>query len=289
MTKSNRQPVSVIIPTYNGLNLLKKNLPSVVDELLPQDELVIIDDAGSDSSLEWCHQYLLTRKVQYFQLVTNTTNLRFAASCNKAVKLTQHELLLLLNNDVSPHIGCIDRLVQHFSNPKVFAVGCKEIEANVGEQGGKNKLWFARGMFVHSRAEEFSSGETAWVSGGSGMFAKEKWQLLGGFDTAFYPAYWEDIDLSFRARQRNWLTLFDANAVVDHNHESTNQSVFGERRLLETSFQHGLTFVWKHATNHQKFLHLCWLPYHLIITNIRTKGVFGVAWWRWLWSKKITR
>lgn len=45
--------VSVIIPTYNGLSLLQKHLPAVLDMLRAGDELLIVDDAGHDETLNW--------------------------------------------------------------------------------------------------------------------------------------------------------------------------------------------------------------------------------------------
>lgn len=289
MKTKKRQPISVIIPTYNGLAFLKKNLPAVVKELQLSDELLIIDDAGSDDSLEWCHTYLAKHNVKQFQLIRNEVNLRFAASCNKAVKMATRPLVLLLNNDVSPHRDCFNNLVSHFDDQKLFAVGCKEIESKLQVVGGKNMLWFERGLFVHSRATNFTSGPTAWVSGGSGLFDRQKWLELGGFDLSFYPAYWEDVDLSFRAQQKGWITLFDENAMVDHNHESTNITVFGASSLEVLSFQHSLTFLWKHANTRQRLLFWCWLPYHLTITNLKSNGTFGKAWWRWLWLKEVSR
>ena len=54
-------------------------------------------------------------------------------------------------------------------------------------KGGKNKLWFEKGIFCHSKADNFKSGETAWACGGSAMFDKKKWLKLGGFNKIYYP------------------------------------------------------------------------------------------------------
>jgi len=128
-------------------------------------------------------------------------------------------------------------------------------------------------MFIHSRASKLDSGETAWASGGSALFDLEKWKELGGFDIAFYPAYWEDIDLSMRARKKGWNILFCENAVVDHRHETTNASVFGQKKIDIMSWKNAYLFAWRHMTATQWLQHLIWLPYHLILTASRTKGV----------------
>jgi GT2 family glycosyltransferase len=203
------------------------------------------------------------QKKATLKVIVNKKNVRFGASCNRAVKAASHNLVFLLNNDVSPHSGCVNSLITHFDNDSVFAVGCLEREViNNGEQfHGKNELWFERGLFMHSKADVLESGPTAWVIGGSGMFDRKKWLQLGGFDELFYPAYWEDIDLSFRARQQGWLVLFDKKAQVDHNHESTNLDVFGKQRLDAISWRNAHKFTWKNGDLWQRLSFLLWQPY----------------------------
>lgn len=281
---TNKQRVSTVIPNYNGKHLLKKNLPAVLKTLRDRDELVIIDDASSDGSIAWLAEKFETRnqklktngrliKVKIGKyttkdnsirvvIVPNFKNLRFAKSVNKAVSMAKHDLIFLLNNDVSPSADCLDHLVHHFQDQNVFAVGCKEIEQNLnGQISGKNELKFIRGMFIHNRAKEFEFGPTAWASGGSAMFDKSKWLALGGFDSLFAPAYWEDIDLSFRARKKKWKVLFEPKAVVDHNHESTNRDAFGQKKIERMSWENAKKFVKKNGNWWQKILYKLWRPY----------------------------
>lgn len=273
--------VSVVIPNYNGQALLQSNLPYVFAMLRNEDEVVIVDDASTDNSVEWMKSEFdlkLCVKVPEYQacrgcinlngkkinlkIVQNGVNLRFAMSCNRGVQLAQHPYIFLLNTDVRPTEDIVPKLLQHFEDPHVFAVGCHEIEEHEGGiSGGKNRLWFSRGMFMHSRAKDFKTGETAWASGGSAMFDKEKWMELGGFDKAYYPAYWEDVDISYRARKRGWKVLFEAEAIVHHNHESTNKPVFGQSKMDTMSWNNSLTFVKKNGNPWQQLQHLIWKPY----------------------------
>ncbi len=263
MSKTTYRPlVSVVIPTYNGRQLLEKNLPAVIACIDQGDEVVIIDDASTDDTVVWLNQTYGTDK--RIRLLVNQHNLRFAASVNIAVKATENPYVLLLNNDVKPSPDVLLALLQHVADPAMFAIGCHESETHHGGQSaGKNKLWFAHGMFQHSRADEFSTGETGWASGGSALFDREKWLKLGGFDEIFYPAYWEDIDLSERARQRGWRVWFESMARVEHNHESTNADVFGQRKIAKMSWRNARIFTWRHANLGQRISFLIWLPYHL--------------------------
>jgi GT2 family glycosyltransferase len=280
--------VSIIIPNYNGQRLLERHLPSVFEMIQSGDEVCIVDDASTDTSVAWLTErfglnksekrkdlhgsfevwrgtYVLPNAKKVFLcLIPNPKNLRFAANCNRGVRVAQFELIFLLNSDVRPYADALSYLLPHFEDSKVFAVGCLEQEPGQDKEtiwGGKNVLWFEKGLFVHSRASSFESGETAWVSGGSGVFDKEKWLQLGGFNEEFAPAYWEDIDLSFRARKKDWKVLFESRAKVDHNHESTNSDVFGKRKMQKMSWRNADKFVEKNGTFWQRRLHTFWKLY----------------------------
>jgi len=278
--------VSVVIPSYKGVHLYEKNLPAVLTCMRSNDELIVVDDASGadDNTLAWFKKKFAVKKQKFEEfaadyylghyqtekkkidvvLLVNHENQRFGASSNRGFRVAQNELVFLINNDVSPHRDCLKYLLPHFDNPKVFAVGCLEHETHIGEIGGRNKLWFERGMFLHSRYKDMSAGETAWASGGSAMFRKSIFEEIGGFDKLYYPAYWEDIDLSFQAKKLGYLVLFEPKAEVDHNHETTNKSVFGEKRMRDMSWNNAKKFTWKNANFWQKISFLIWQPYWLI-------------------------
>ncbi len=292
--------VSVVIPNYNGQNLLKKFLPFVIDSLRDGDELIISDDCSPDNSVSWLIQNFKLKPIKKsfkkdelpkiynpdlnkveFKLYSNKfipkndkkktinilvisqlVNLRFGATANLGVAMASNNYIFLLNSDVKTTKGVVDQLITNFVDKDVFAVGCLEYERNKsGDKSGKNKIWFSRGFFMHSKADSFNSGDTAWASGGSGMFDRKKWLSIGGFDKLFYPAYWEDIDLSFRALKMGWKVLFDEKAVVYHVHETTNNDVFGKDKINLMSWKNGQKFVLKNGNLLQKLSYWIWKPY----------------------------
>lgn len=278
-------PISCVIPSYNGQLLLKKHLPSVFDALQDKDQLVIIDDASTDATVQWLKEeyHLTPAENNYFQnssevysgifkakdknidllLISNSQNVRFAKAVNRAVHFVSHPYFFLVNTDVSLQKRTLSILREQAQNdPSIFAIGCLEYaDSKSGEKSGKNRLWFEKGLFQHSKANDFKSGPTAWASGGSALFSTEKWLELGGFDPAYYPAYWEDTDISFRARKKGWRVLFNEDAVVYHKHESTNATVFSTSSLSAISWRNAMIFTWKNATFLQRILFVIWLPY----------------------------
>ncbi len=281
-----KQRVSLVVPTYDGLKLLKKNLSAHLACLHDGDQIIIADDCSRDETEKWLKskydlagpvnledQWGKFQKIEkdiqiiqknfHFVYLKNLSNLRFARNCNRAVEQSRYPLILLLNNDVVPQTDILEYLLPHFKQKDIFAVSCYEQEPNLGEIGGKNKLWFEHGLFHHSRADKYCSGPTAWASGGSAMFNRKKWLQLNGFDPRFSPAYWEDIDLSFRAKKHGWKIWFEEKAKVIHDHESTNQDAFGKIRIMEMSWQNADTFTWKNGSFWQKLLFLFFRPYWL--------------------------
>lgn len=262
---------SIVIPNFNGKHLLHKHLPSVV-AAAKGSPIIVVDDASTDDSVAF-----LQNDYPEIVLVQNKKNARFAFSCNQGVLAATTPVVVLLNNDVSPHKDFLEYVLPYFTDPKVFGVGCLEID-DAGQISGRSGMTFSRGIFCHWRSQQQESGNTAWVSGGSGAFSREAWHKLGGMDTLFAPAYEEDRDLSYRALKLGYKVLFEARSKVSHHHESTNRSALGKNFMQIASHKNQLLFIWKNVTTFSMLVqHLIYLPYHLVLSSIRTQGRFLVG------------
>lgn len=257
--------VSVVIPNFKKYPLVK-HLPAVI-RACRGAEIIVVDDASPDDTVA----YLKTHFPQV-KIVVNRQNERFAVSCNNGVKAAKGEVVVLLNSDVAPKPGFLPPLLKHFKDNQVFAVSCLEIDKD-NQLSGRNRCAFKRGFLIHSAAPVVA-GENCWATGGSSAFDREKYLTLGGMDPLYKPAYWEDIDLSYQAGQKGWKILFEPKSQVYHHHETTNVSVFGQRQMEQMAMRNQFLFVWKNIRGRRLIEHFLWLPYHLIFTNIRTKGIF---------------
>ena len=208
----------------------------------------------------------LKKKFPKVKVVVHQKNQRFAAACNTGAKIAKGEVVVLLNNDVFPQKDFLKFLLSHFKDPKVFSVGCKEKSIKDGKvvYSGRAEGKFVRGFLVHWRAENQDKNDTLWTAGGSMAVDRKKYLELGGMDTLFRPAYWEDIDLCFRARKRGWKVLFEPKSLVFHQHESTNISAFGKKRMRLFALKNQFLFVWKNGDVKMLLQHFFWLPYHFL-------------------------
>lgn len=284
-------PISVVIPSFNGRHLLEKHVLKVINAIRKDDEIIVVDDASTDNTHSW-----LKENYPAIRVIAHQKNQRFAASVNSGVNAAQNEIIILLNNDVSPDKSFLGPLLTHFNDERVFAVGCKEIQAEKKDPGvfpssltpgsnlvesGRSCGAFRRGFLVHWRCHDQNQPTTLWATGGSMALRKSVFQKLGGMDTLFAPAYWEDIDLSYRAKKQGYKVLFEPKAIVYHQHETTNVKELGRLIMQSSAYKNQCLFVWKNVTDwHLLAKHLLWLPYHLLITTIRSRGLFliGFAW-----------
>lgn len=243
---------SIIVPNWNGLELLKKNLGKVL--VIGADEVIISDDDSRDGSLEY-----LKEKYPKVKVITHR-RLGFAGNVNRGVEAAKHEVVILLNLDVIPRKNLLKPLKEDFQEPTVFAVSFNEIN---DPKLSWTKGYFLKGYIVHASGRKTKTPhQTFWVSGGSGAFRKSMWERLGGFDESF-KFYWEDIDLCYRAQKRGWKCLWDPRAKVVHRHEQTLKKLRkGYLSLIKERNQ--LLFIWKNLTDTRLFLkHILGIFYRL--------------------------
>jgi GT2 family glycosyltransferase len=236
------QTISVVIPNYNGLQLLKENLPKVISSTKKYDsdsEIIVVDDASTDTSISYI------RKVfKEVRVIKRKENRGFSSAVNSGIRNANSDLIVLLNTDVVPKGDYLDNAVDLFKDPMVFAVSFHE----------EGFAW-ARGYFKNGFVEHENGGvksivnDTFWVSGGSGIFRKKVMQKLGGFDEElFNPFYWEDLDLCYRALKRGYKLLWDSKSQVFHDHELTIGALPKRKRELILQ-RNQLLFIWKNITS----------------------------------------
>ena len=283
--------ISVIIPNYNGKNLLAQNLPKVIKNC-PNCEIIVVDDASSDDSVEY-----VTKRFPNVKIFTNERNLGFARTANRGVFESNGELVALLNSDVSPKKDSVIAVSSYFNDGDVFAVGLCDLSHEKSKivKRGRGGAKFKRG-FVSHFAMPVKKGETFWVSGGSGVFDRQKFLELGGFDPIFAPFYWEDIDLSFRAARKGYKCIFEPDAQVDHFHEKGAIKKSSSPFFIKVvAYRNQFLFVWKNIDNYFLIIqHILWLPYHIIRVIFSLDFAFhlGLLWaiarsWRLVTNSRI--
>jgi GT2 family glycosyltransferase len=273
--------LSIIVPNYNGEELLKSNLPKVIEAIQyyckkenTHAQVIIVDDASRDNSIEFLESkqsILKTDKVS-IEILKNEKNLGFSSTINRGVKKADGDIVVLLNSDVVPEKEFLSPLLSHFRDQLVFAVGCmdKSIEGNQTILRGRGVGFWKRGFLIHSRGET-NKTDTLWVSGGSSAFRKNIWNKLEGFDELFNPFYWEDIDLSYRAQKAGYSIRFEPRSVVYHKHDTgAIKKQYTPFQVKTIAYRNQFIFIWKNITDlNFQLLHVVWLPVHFLRALLR--------------------
>ena len=235
--------ISIVIPNFNGEELLIKNLPSVIEAKKNKKnnilEIIVVDDASQDSSAKILKEEF-KGEVRVF---SHTKNKGFAATVNTGVRMAKGNFVCLLNSDVIPSKNFLETMVEDFEDKQVFGVSLHE--KGFGYAKGK----FLDGFIVHEGMPETGTvTETFWASGGSSVLRRETFMELKGLDEVLLPFYWEDLDLSYRAQKRGYKVLWDPRANVVHHHESTYGKL-NQKYVQRMRERNHLLFIWKNLTS----------------------------------------
>jgi GT2 family glycosyltransferase/glycosyltransferase involved in cell wall biosynthesis len=254
---------TVVIPNWNGRDLLARYLPSIVEALSanPRNEILVVDNASTDDSVQFLHSNF--PKVHVLAL---DRNYGFGGGSNRGFAAASNDIVVLLNSDMRVAPDFLQPLLDGFSASDVFAVSCQIFftDANkLREETGMTECWWHRGM-LRARHRSDASVDSLWpcfyAGGGSSAFDRRKFLELGGFDELLRPFYMEDSDLGLMAWKRGWRILYQPQSLVWHEHRGTIGKSFSRAYIDGIIAKNAILFAWKNAHSNSRLLaHFAWL------------------------------
>ncbi len=242
--------VSIVIPNWNGRDLLEKYLPCLEAAAAkhPGSEIIVVDNASGDGSAEF-----LRRHFPAVRVLVQERNLGFGGGSNAGIRAARNDIVVLLNSDMRVEEGFLAPLIEHFSKPDVFAVTCQIFFADVHrrrEESGLTQATWVRGrLLVRHRIDDLirSAFPCFYPGGGSSAFHRRKFLELGGFDEVFKPFYFEDTDLGYMAWKRGWRILYEPRSIVFHEHRGTIAKKFSAAYINGVLKKNAVLMVWKNV------------------------------------------
>jgi GT2 family glycosyltransferase len=215
---SEKKKVSVIVPNYNGAHYLEDCLSSLLEQSFKALEIVVVDNASNDHSAD-----LVRKQFPDVRLICLPSNRGFAAAVNKGLESTQGEYILILNNDTRTEPGFVSELYGALEDEPEAAMAAPKIlflrdprivnSAGLGYciTGTNHDIGFGR-----MDGPEFGTPVRIFgPCGGAGMYRRELFRRIGGFDEDFFM-YYEDVDLCFRAQLAGFKSMYVPSARVYH-------------------------------------------------------------------------
>jgi GT2 family glycosyltransferase len=215
---------SLVIPNWNGLELLQRFLPSWVDAIAahPGSEIIVVDNGSNDGSAHW-----IAANYPEVRVLPLPQNLGFGGGSNAGFREARNDVVVLLNSDMRVEPDFLAPLLAGFTDETVFSVSCQIFlgdPAKRREETGLTEGWWQDGMLRVGHREDSAVNRIFpcfYGGGGSCAFDRRKFLELGGFDELLAPFYLEDTDLGFMAWKRGWKVLYEPASVVHHEHRGT--------------------------------------------------------------------
>lgn len=202
---------AIVIINYNGLNLIKKFMPSLISNSLNYN-IYVIDNNSSDDSVHY-----IKNNFKDIIIIKNSKNLGYAGGYNEGIKKINEELLIFLNNDATfLDENSLSNLVRVFKeNPKIKVAQPKIIDFTnqenfeySGAAGGYIDFFgypFCRGRIfsnIELKNNYNTTREVFWASGTCFAIRRSTFIEHNGFDESFF-AHMEEIDLCWRIKRKN--------------------------------------------------------------------------------------
>jgi len=230
--QEDRPLVSIITPSWEGLQFTKQMMESVEENTDWPFELIIVDNGSTDG----VEDFVLNANFKMAgQFIRNETNMGFAKANNQGATIAKGEYLCLLNNDVIATKGWLTAMMRVFEEEKgCGAVGARLIHPGNGtiqhagviemDSGMPDHVYFNMPMdykLAMERKEYFA------VTGACMLISRELYIKLGGLDEAYVNG-WEDMDLCQKIRKAGYKIFYEPNAMLYHYESRTSTRYLNE-------------------------------------------------------------
>jgi GT2 family glycosyltransferase len=251
--------ISFIILNYNGKEITERCIQSLTENVSIDDyEIIVVDNASSDGS-----SYYLRNKFPFIRIVNEQKN-KFIAAYNDGVREASGDWVFLLNNDMLFNKGFLEFLIPHLNKGDLFAVGSKMVNPAGNTEKCANYPIYKCGYLWINTLQVDDYSPTIYI-GCHGLFNREKFLQLGGFDPIYSPFYVEDLDLCYRAWKRGWKVFIEPKSVIIHHHMATIGKFFKKKYVLRIAARNHFIFIWKNITSKKLFAqHILCLPIILL-------------------------
>ncbi len=216
--------VSIVIPVHNQWSVTAACLRSIAADFSAVGfEVIVVDDASNDNTPHGLGQVVGIKSVRLDE------NEGFIAAVNAGIAVARGRFVVLLNNDTIVSPGWLDALVRTAeADPNIGVVGAKLVypDGRLQEAGGI--IWndasghnYGRDQDPDDPAYNFVR-DVDYCSGACLLVRRELLATVGGLDARFAPAYYEDTDLCFAAREHGFRVVYQPAAVICHVEGASN-------------------------------------------------------------------
>lgn len=262
--------VSVIIPTMDRAEMLKRCINSTICSTYKNIEIIVSDDSMSNSSKLIVKRLKSRfRKIKYI----HNTEKNISVAINKAIKKSKGKLIFILDDDNEIDKNCIAELVSSITKdnnigivgPLAFYYSHRNI---IMHAGVKRSRFMRRALYIHGNEKwggQIKEGEEVEDFANAFMFKKEAAKKVGLWDL-LVPYMGEDGDFEARVRKAGYKVIINPQAKTYHEIQYNLKEAYflrvNERRMYH-SMHSKMLYVFRYDKALQKFTFTFSVPIYL--------------------------
>lgn len=247
---------SVVILNWNGMEMLRRFLPSVIAcSQDPEVEICVADNASTDASCE-----VVEHEFPSVRLIRLDRNYGFAEGYNRALSQVEAKYVVLLNSDVEVTPGWLNMQVDYMEmhpqvaacQPKILSWHHKDCFEYAGASGGFIDRYgypFCRGRIFETVEKDCGQYDDPlpvfWATGAALLIRLDLYRKVGGLDSRFF-AHMEEIDLCWRLRSRGYTLMCLPFCKVYHVGGATLKKENPRKTFL--NFRNNLLMLYKNLS-----------------------------------------
>ena len=236
--------LSIVIVNWNVRDLLRRCLDSIFASGQPRLEVIVVDNASSDGSLD-----MLRADFPHVTLIANADNRGFPAANNQGLAAARGRCVMTLNPDTAIVGDALARMIAYLdAHPDVGALGPQLLNPDGSIQSSRRRFpTFATALFEstwlqgiapHSVLRRYYVDdvpgdvpqEVDWVTGACIVVRREALEAVGGFDPDFFM-YSEELDWCRRIKSAGWTIVYLSEAKVIHHVGKSSEQVVAARHI----------------------------------------------------------
>lgn len=249
-----RPRASIVIPTWNGQDLLLHAMRSLASQSWRDFETVVVDNGSTDDTVA-----RLRVEHPAARIVQLPANQGFAAAVNAGIRAAAGEIIVLMNNDTEAAPDWLKALVAALDdNPDVAVCASRMIDFH--DRTRIDSVGVQFGLFASNIGQRQLDGpqfarqcDVFGACAGAAAYRRRVLDQVGLFDESFF-AYFEDVDLAARIQLAGHRCLYVPDAVIYHHGSATAD------RMADTKFyllmRNALTLFFRYAPPRR----LLWAP-----------------------------
>ena len=260
--------LSIIIVNWNGEQFLERCLTALMDQTIRPQEIILVDNASSDESLE------IVRRFPSVRLIALDQNTGFARANNLAIEAAskESEWIALINSDAFAEPRWLEELLASAArNPGFAMFGSKLVNAGdpsmldgAGDAYHVSGQFWRKGHGLPVSAVPENEREIFSPCAAAALYRRSALREVGGFDEDYF-CYVEDVDLGFRLRLAGYRCLYVPKSVAHHVGSGTT----GGHRSDFTMYHGHRNLVWTFVKDMPGLLFWLLLPLHVLL-NLAT-------------------